>query len=79
MIVPALPLNLLKRLCQNVLVPALDAGPQKNRLINQIFIRSVFMRSCVKRGNKAGKSSFTDSNTGRFEPILGTDYTDFTV
>ena len=38
--------------CQNILVPALDAGPQKNRPYQSDIYRSVFMRSRVKRGNK---------------------------
>ena len=42
----------MKRVYQNLLVPALDAGRKRTDLINQIFIGPVLMRSREGRGNR---------------------------
>lgn len=42
----------MKRVYQNLLVPVLDAGPQKDRPYQSDFIGPVLMRSRVKRGNR---------------------------
>ena len=42
----------MKRVCQNLLVPALDAGLQKDRPYQSDFIGPVLMQSRVKRGNR---------------------------
>ena len=39
-------------MCQNLFVPALDVGSQKDRPYQSVFIGPVLIRSRVKRGNR---------------------------
>ena len=51
----------MKRVCQNLLVPALDAGLQKDRPYQSDFIGPVLMRSREGRGAREQDSFDTPS------------------
>ena len=53
----------MKRVCQNLLVPALDAGLQKDRPYQSDFIGPVLMRSREGRGARE-QDSFDPSLWG---------------